>query len=162
MKKTHMSIAPNGKAVLQPESQVQEVSTLTQEAAAPGSTEPEPEPQPEQVTAAAIPAATATAPTPAPEPEPLDTRTVEQKIADLQKVIDERQKLISRFNDLSTKHYKFSAALEEITPDACEVIIIVDGRRFTSTDPVAVRRFIHYQVESYATELSQVANSLLI
>ena len=167
MKKNRMELPPNGAPVLVKETETTATTTqgnASQEApevktATPGETIPEEtqEPEPTKVQAPE-PTEVKTIPL---NPPKVDNRTAAQLIAEMQQKMDDRQKLIHRFNELEHKHRKFSEAMEVLSPDTCEVALLVNGSRFTSSDPAAVRRCMTYQVETYSAEMEIVASLLL-
>ncbi|HBZ67590.1 MAG TPA: hypothetical protein DEO70_12200 [Bacteroidales bacterium] len=172
MKKNHMAMTPNGAPVLVNETQTTtninqvEQQQEAREQATKQNTNPKVEQPPLEPTATDVPQLEETeakeVKTQQMKPWQNDPRTAAQLIAQMQQKMDERQKLIQRFNELETKHSRFSEALEVLNPDTCEVVLLVNGNRFTSTDPAAVRRFITFQIDSYTTELGSVANLLLM
>lgn len=152
MKKTRMGIAPDGTPVLEIEANAAEANTETCIEANTGT---------ENQTGETASEATQTAVTQPEVTREPDPRSTEQKISDMRKALEEKQKLMERFSDLQTKHDRFTSAREELTPDDCEVVLNVNGRRFSSTDPQAVNRFISFQIDSYSLEIEKVAALLL-
>ena len=152
MKKAKMSIAPGGEVVTE---QAEAVGVVV---------DMEPTPQEDPNFKPVHNPDQEASPEPEPEAVPIvDTRTAEQRVTDLQLHLEKMRAKIDRFHEVQTKHDRNVFALEAVkeNPDSVLVKITIGAHTFSSSDPEAVTRFLDYQVQSYARQLDELANTIL-